>query len=106
MTGIFRQSLQYGLQKAGTKVNFMAKTKNSNKFINTIDECLTNGVKNGIFQVSLEDDSFNGREVTIAGQRVVNFGSCSYLGLEVDDRLKEGALDATRRFGTQYSLSR
>ncbi|HMI66312.1 MAG TPA: aminotransferase class I/II-fold pyridoxal phosphate-dependent enzyme [Cyclobacteriaceae bacterium] len=84
----------------------MSKTRNSNKFINTIDECLTNGVKNGIFQVSLEDDSFNGREVTIAGQRVVNFGSCSYLGLEVDERLKEGAIDATRRFGTQYSSSR
>jgi 7-keto-8-aminopelargonate synthetase-like enzyme/predicted N-acyltransferase len=87
-------------------LNPMSKTRNSNKFINTIDECLTNGVKNGIFQVSLEDDSFNGREVTIGGQRVVNFGSCSYLGLEVDERLKEGAIDATRRFGTQYSSSR
>ncbi|HEY8934548.1 MAG TPA: aminotransferase class I/II-fold pyridoxal phosphate-dependent enzyme [Cyclobacteriaceae bacterium] len=84
----------------------MTKTKSSNKFVNTIDECLTNGVKNGIFQVSLEDEVLNGREVTIAGQRVVNFGSCSYLGLEVDDRLKQGAIDATLRYGTQYSSSR
>jgi 7-keto-8-aminopelargonate synthetase-like enzyme len=81
----------------------MSKT---NKFINTIDECLTNGVKNGIFQVSLEDNTLNGREVTIAGRQVVNFGSCSYLGLEVDERLKQGAIDATRRYGTQYSSSR
>ncbi len=83
----------------------MAK-KGSNKFIQTIDECLTNGVKNGIFQVSIEDTALNGREVTIDGTRVVNFGSCSYLGLEVDERLKQGAIDATIRYGTQYSSSR
>lgn len=84
----------------------MTKQRNANKFINTIDECLTNGVKNGIFQVSLEDQQLNGREVTIAGSRVVNFGSCSYLGLEVDERLKQGAMDAALRYGTQYSSSR
>jgi 7-keto-8-aminopelargonate synthetase-like enzyme len=37
---------------------------------------------------------------------MVNFGSCSYLGLEVDERLKQGAIDATIRYGTQYSSSR
>jgi 7-keto-8-aminopelargonate synthetase-like enzyme/predicted N-acyltransferase len=78
----------------------------TNKFIDTIDECLTNGVKNGIFQVTLEDDVLNGREVTINGRQVVNFGSCSYLGLEVDPRLKHGAIDAALRYGTQYSSSR
>jgi 7-keto-8-aminopelargonate synthetase-like enzyme/predicted N-acyltransferase len=83
----------------------MAKSRN-NKFIDTIDECLTSGIKNGIFQVSLENNSLNGRTVTIGGKEVVNFGSCSYLGLEVDERLKQGAIDATKRFGTQYSSSR
>lgn len=78
----------------------------TNKFINTIDECLTNGVKNGIFHVSVEDNTLDGRQVTIAGKNVVNFGSCSYLGLEVDERLKMGAIDATMRYGTQYSSSR
>lgn len=82
------------------------KTRSTNKFINTIDECLTNGAKNGIFQISLEDNALDGREVTINGRKVVNFGSCSYLGLEVDDRLKQGAIDATLRYGTQYSSSR
>jgi 7-keto-8-aminopelargonate synthetase-like enzyme len=37
---------------------------------------------------------------------VVSFGSCRYLGLEVDDRLKHGAVDAALRYGTQYSSSR
>jgi len=84
----------------------MSSKSKTNKFINTIDECLTNGVNNGIFQVSLEDNVLNGRQVTIEGRQVVNFGSCSYLGLEVDDRLKHGAVDATLRYGTQYSSSR
>ncbi len=84
----------------------MSKTKSTNKFINTIDACLTNGVKNGIFQVSLEDETLNGRAVTIDGRCVVNFGSCSYLGLGVDERLKQGAIDATQRYRTQYSSSR
>ncbi|MBT1703955.1 aminotransferase class I/II-fold pyridoxal phosphate-dependent enzyme [Chryseosolibacter indicus] len=84
----------------------MTKARSSDKFINTIDECLSNGVKNGIFQVTLEDDVLNGRQVTIEGRQVVNFGSCSYLGLEVDDRLKNGAIDAAVRYGTQYSSSR
>lgn len=83
----------------------MTKSR-SNKFIDTIDECLSNGVKNGIFQVSVEDDVMNGRTVIIDGKQVVNFGSCSYLGLEVDERLKQGAIDATLRYGTQYSSSR
>ena|ERR1700740_92693 len=83
----------------------MAKTR-SNNFIDTIDECLTNGVKNGIFQVSVEDTILDGRTITIDGKKVINFGSCSYLGLEVDDRLKQGAIDATIRYGTQYSSSR
>jgi 7-keto-8-aminopelargonate synthetase-like enzyme len=83
----------------------MTKSR-TNKFIDTIDECLTNGVNNGIFQVSLENETFNGRTVAIDGRSVVNFGSCSYLGLEVDERLKQGAIDATIRYGTQYSSSR
>lgn len=83
----------------------MANTRH-NKYINTIDECLTNGVNNGIFQVHLENNYFDGRHVTINNKSVVNFGSCSYLGLEVDPRLKQGAINATNNYGTQYSSSR
>jgi 7-keto-8-aminopelargonate synthetase-like enzyme len=44
--------------------------------------------------------------VRVEGRSVLNFCSCSYLGLELDPRLIEGAVDATRRFGTQFSTSR
>src|ERR1700761_5267069 len=77
----------------------MLKKRDSSKYIDTIDECITDGINNGIFQVSLEDNSLNGRTVTISGSEVVNFGSCSYLGLETDDRLKQGAIDAALRYG-------
>ena len=59
----------------------MSKKRNNNKYIDTIDECITDGIKNGVFQVSLEDNFLHGRTVTIHGKEVVNFGSCSYLGL-------------------------
>lgn len=77
-----------------------------NKFIDTVDECLTNGVKNGIFHLSVEDKQLDGRSVTIEGKKVINFGSCSYLGLEVDDRLREAVMDAAKNYGVQYSASR
>lgn len=37
---------------------------------------------------------------------MLHFGSCGYLGLEMDDRLKEAAIEAIRRYGTQFSSSR
>jgi 7-keto-8-aminopelargonate synthetase-like enzyme len=83
----------------------MAKSR-GNKFVDTIDECITNGVNHGIFQVTVENEVLDGRTVTIGGKDVVNFGSCSYLGLEMDERLKEGAINGTLKYGTQYSSSR
>lgn len=75
-------------------------------YLDTIDECLTNAVKHGIFHLNTEDQALDGRHVQINGQKLINFGSCSYMGLEVDPRVKQGAIDATMRFGTQYSSSR
>ena len=53
-----------------------------------------------------EDDRFDGRTITLRGRRVVNFGSCSYLGLETDARLKTAACEAVLRYGVQFSTSR
>ena len=36
----------------------------------------------------------------------MSFGSCSYLGLELDPRLKQATIDAVLRYGTQFSSSR
>jgi 7-keto-8-aminopelargonate synthetase-like enzyme len=44
--------------------------------------------------------------VSIAGDSLLNFGGCSYLGLSLRDELREGAIDAVHRYGTQLSFSR
>jgi 7-keto-8-aminopelargonate synthetase-like enzyme len=53
-----------------------------------------------------EDERFDGRTLTLKGQRRINFGSCSYLGLETDARLKTAACEAVLRYGVQFSSSR
>src|SRR5215210_5046533 len=71
-----------------------------------IDEIFTVGVRRGLLHNDVEDDVLDGRHVTVHGQRLVNFGSCSYLGLETDPRMKAAVKDAVDRFGTQFSSSR
>ncbi|MBA3680666.1 MAG: aminotransferase class I/II-fold pyridoxal phosphate-dependent enzyme [Bacteroidetes bacterium] len=79
--------------------------KNSS-FIDTIDQIITDGVKKGILHLNNEDEFLEGNLIKLKGKDVVNFGSCSYLGLEFDRRLKDGAIDAIEKYGTQFSESR
>jgi 7-keto-8-aminopelargonate synthetase-like enzyme len=51
------------------------------------------------------DDVGDGSTIRVEGRVLANFGSCSYLGLAVDPRLKAGAIEATERFGPLYSSS-
>ena len=63
-------------------------------------------VGSGIGGVFVEDESLDGKHVTVYGKKLIHFGSCGYLGLEYDERLKAGAIQAIERFGTQFSCSR
>jgi 7-keto-8-aminopelargonate synthetase-like enzyme len=56
--------------------------------------------------LTIGDEVIDGRWITIGHRRVINFGSCSYLGLETDRRLVDAAQRATARYGTQFSSSR
>lgn len=47
----------------------------------------------------------DGSTIRVEGRDVANFGNCSYLGLAVDERLIQGAVGATQRFGPLYSSS-
>ena len=60
----------------------------------------------GIVHNETEDLSLDGKHIRIRGQDLLFFGSCGYLGLEYDPRLSEGAIDAIRKYGTQFSSSR
>lgn len=80
--------------------------RKGNFFTDTIDQIVTHGVKKGILHLYTEDPSFSGNKIFLKGRQVINFGSCSYLGLEFDPRLKEGAKKAVDQYGTQFSESR
>lgn len=71
-----------------------------------VNRIMDTGFQYGITGQYTEDAQLNGRTVTIDGHEKINFGHCSYLGLETDDRLREGSIAATRRFGSQFSSSR
>ena len=53
----------------------------------------------------IEDEEFHGESIILDGQKLFNFGLCSYLSLGDDPRLKQAAKDAVDRYGTAYSSS-
>lgn len=77
-----------------------------NAFYETVDHIITSGVNERILHLSTDDGEIGGSLISIDGNPVVNFGSCSYLGLEFDPRLKTAAINAISRYGTQFAESR
>lgn len=87
--------------------SFARKTyKMRKEFSDLIDKLLTKNRELGLLQLTDESQTTDGRTVTVKGKEMVYFGSCNYLGLETDQRLKDAAKDAIDRFGTQTSYSR
>lgn len=89
----------------------MSQTNNELKskheqMLEILDEVCTSGRKLGIVFQTIEDTELDGKYVKVGGKRMVNFGSCSYLGLELDQRLIAGTIDAVTRYGTVFSSSR
>jgi len=75
-------------------------------YLDTIDQVLTQAVEQGVLHLHCDDRPHEGTGIWVQGRQMVSFGSCSYLGLEQDQRLIEGVVDAVRRYGTQFSSSR
>lgn len=75
------------------------------RILDLAERRLSLGVERGLIQRRIEDDTLDGALITLDGVKLVNFGSCAYLGLNRDPRLKAGAIDAVSRFGTSYSSS-
>lgn len=75
-------------------------------YVDLVNQVMNEGKKLGVMHLSSGDDSMNGRTVRLHGKDLVNFGSCSYLGLEVDQRLSRAAIEAIQKYGTQFSSSR
>jgi len=80
--------------------------RTTNAVIETIDQIISDGVKKSILHLYTDDDRFLDNHIILKGKTVVNFGSCSYLGLEFDPRLKEASKKAIDNYGTQFAESR
>lgn len=74
--------------------------------IDIVDAALREAEALDLVHLSAEDERLDGRHVRLGGHGRLHFGSCSYLGLELDPRLRAGACDAIERFGVQFSSSR
>jgi 8-amino-7-oxononanoate synthase len=60
----------------------------------------------GIYRKLKTVDSPQGREITLGGQRVLNFCSNDYLGLANDEHIKAAALEAIKEYGLGTGASR
>ena len=69
-------------------------------------EALHYGFQRGAYQATHDATPYSGRYITIDNETMLNFGNCSYMGLEMDGRVRQGAIDAINRNGTQFSTSR
>lgn len=76
------------------------------KIYETVEKIVKNAKQNGVAHLTTEDSKLNHNMVKIKGENYVNFGSCSYLGLEFNEKLKEGAKKAIDDYGSQFSSSR
>src|SRR5687768_18127799 len=77
-----------------------------NSILNTIDQIASQAKKQGLAHLHTQNKSLSDNQLILDEKEVVNFGSCSYLGLELDSRLKDAAKEGIDNFGTQFSSSR
>src|SRR5680860_542466 len=83
----------------------MAKIKHNN-FLDTVDEVISNAKNAGVLHLYADGETFTGRKIGINGKELFHFGTTDYLGLEQDERLKNAAIDAIIKYGTQFPLSK
>jgi len=82
------------------------KPMGKNLYFDTIDQVITDAVNKGIMHLSTGDPALVGNTIKLNGKDVLNFGSCSYLGLEFDKRMITSSVEAVKSYGTQFSASR
>lgn len=74
--------------------------------LDVLNQIMNDGLKKELTHQFTEDERLDGSAVNINGDALVNFGSCSYLGLEYHSALAQGVKEAVEQFGTQFSSSR
>ncbi len=84
----------------------MAQSVKFEQIIKVVNEFSSIGENRGLGKLYTSDQTLNGRNIRIKDKTLIHFGSCSYLGLELDKRLKAAAIEAVEKFGSYFSCSR
>ena len=75
--------------------------------IDTLNQIIEDGFQRKlVHNFTSADTTIPDSSVVIEEHEMINFGSCSYLGLEKHPKLKNGVIDAVTKYGTQFSSSR
>ncbi len=80
--------------------------KSTNQTLEMMDNQMNQAISHGAIHLYTDPVDYHGRHIQINGQTLLNFGSCSYLGLETHDALKQAAKAAIDKYGMQWSSSR
>lgn len=72
--------------------------------VDLVDRAVGEALEHGV--VMRRSGRYEGGRVEVEGRKLLNFGSCSYMGLELRNELREAAISATCEYGTQFSFSR
>ena len=83
----------------------MAKINHHN-FNDTINDLLIEAETRGVIQLNFESKFWEGSKMLVGNQEMKNFGTCGYLGLEFHPKIIEKSIEFTKKFGTQFSVSR
>jgi 7-keto-8-aminopelargonate synthetase-like enzyme len=86
--------------------SFMRIPPANPEFADVCEQSIGSGSRANVLLLRSESGGYAGTTVDVAGTELLNFGSCSYLGLEVRPELKEGVIDAVRRYGTQFPFAK
>lgn len=79
---------------------------NPKDYLKLAHQIIQQGFDMGVGHLAHASHEWNGKYMHINHQNLVNLGTCGYLGLETDQRLIDRSVDLTKRYGTQFSISR
>src|SRR4051812_19638780 len=81
-------------------------TPNESNPVYQLDTFIKQAKARGVAQLVDEGEIHDGSSVTINGRQLKNFGSCGYMSLEFDPRVKNGGIEAIKKYGIEFSTSR
>ena len=76
------------------------------KLLDACERSIASAAREGVLLLRAGARPYRGSSVNVAGAERLNFGSCSYLALEVREELKRGAIAAAQKYGTQFPFAK